>query len=377
MKIHLITNMYPSKSAPNYGVFVKNTEDILREAGFYIDRTALQKENNKLKKLLKYMFYYLKILFKGLTRKYDITYVHYAAHNAFPVLLLKRMKKNMFICTNVHGSDVVPEVPSQEKYQKAVKKLLEESDIIIAPSNYYKTLIREKYGINNRIEVFPSGGVNRQIFYARKDKRNVLEELQLNGDYRYIGYVSRLDIGKGWDVFLKSLKKLHDENYLENSRLRVIVVGDGKDKNKFLEMIKSFELEQHIIHYPLLPQRELNTIYNAIDVLCFPTTRKGESLGLVGLEAMACGTPVIGSTMGGLLDYIEDGVNGFLFQPGSEEDLASKIKRYFSLTDVEREHMSDAAKRTAHRYDTELIKPQLINIFHSIRDTKWLRDDQP
>lgn len=365
MKIHLIANMYPSQSAPNYGVFVKNTEDILLDAGFKVDRTVLLKEKNKVLKLIKYLIYFLKIIWKGLIKKYDITYVHYASHNALPILLLKKLNKNLVIYTNVHGSDVVPEVPSQEKYQPYVKKLLNHSNVVITPSKYYEELVRRKYNLENRIEVFPSGGVNSKTFYQREDKQSALEELNLDRHYQYIGYVSRLDVGKGWDILLKSLKKLNDEQFIKKNNIKVIMVGDGKDKEKFEKMVSEYKLENVMIHFPLLPQQKLNAIYNAIDVFCFPTTRTGESLGLVGLEAMACGAPVIGSSIGGLLDYIIDGTNGFLFQTGSIDDLVNKIKLYYSLSEDQKRKMCDEAKRKAEEYKVENIKGKLIEIFQS------------
>lgn len=363
MKIHLISNMYPSDTAPNYGVFVKNTEEILRNAGFSVDKTVLYKETNKILKLLKYVCYYIKILLKGLTKKYDVTYVHYAAHNAPPLLFLKKLKRDIVIYTNVHGSDVVPEVPSQEKYQTVVNNLLHASDMIITPSQYYKNLVKEKYRVTTPISVFPSGGVNKAIFYEAEDRKAAFNELNIDDSFNYIGYVSRLDVGKGWDIFLQSLKILRDEGFLERNNLKAIFVGSGKDDEKFKRLTAEYQLDNYIVHFPLLPQKQLNAIYNVCDVFCFPTTRKGESLGLVGLEAMACGTPVIGSRIGGLLDYMDEGKNGFLFEPGSSSELAEKIKQYFALTEVQKKNMCAAAKLTAQRYEIENIQHKLIEIF--------------
>lgn len=363
MRIHLISNMYPSESAPNYGVFVQNTEKILLDAGMDVDRTVMFKHQGKLKKLFSYMSYYANILYKGLTNTYDVTYVHYASHNAIPLLLLKKLKKETIIYTNVHGSDVVPEVPSQEKYQNLVKKLLSASTTIITPSHYYRNLVKEKYQISNSIEVFPSGGVNSSTFYDNGDKKATLEALQLDPSKRYIGYVSRIDVGKGWDVLLDAFHSLNEKHKVDD--ISLIMVGDGKERAQFEEKIEKYGLRDKVIHFPLLPQKKLNLIYNAIDVFCFPTTRQGESLGLVGLEAMACGAPIIGSSIGGLLDYIEDGENGFFFHPGESKDLSIAIEKYFSLSDKEQEQLGDRAKQTAMAYEVESIKDKLITIFTS------------
>lgn len=362
MKIFLVSNMYPNNKYPNYGIFVKNTEGILKGEGWEVEKAVLYKNTNNISKLLSYFLYYLKIIIKGMFGEFDVIYVHYAAHNALPLLILKRVKRNIKIFINVHGSDVVPEIKSQEKYQKYVKKLLRISDIVITPSYYYKKLVTEKYKIeDSKVKVFPSGGVNKNIFHKKENKLEGFNELKLNPNNNYIGFVGRLDVGKGWEIFLKAIKKLKDLSYL-NER-RVILVGKGSQQKEYEALVASLGLQNDIVYFPLLPQEKLSQVYNCLEVFCFPTMRKGESLGLVGLEAMACGVPVIGSRIGGLLDYIEDGENGLLFDVGSDEDLTQKLINFFALDESEKMNMKNAALATTKRYEVEIITPLLIGIF--------------
>ncbi|MGF2617959.1 glycosyltransferase family 4 protein [Rossellomorea vietnamensis] len=361
MKIHLIANMYPSEDAPSYGVFVQNTEKILQSADITVDRTVLTKKKSKFQKLFGYAAYSLKIILKGLVNNYDYTYVHYAAHNSIPLLVLKALKKNVKIVTNVHGSDVVPEVPSQEKFQKYVKALLGKSYKIITPSNYYKGLVKEKYGVSTPIEVFPSGGVNKNLFFVKDTKEELFSQYKLDKQYQYAGFVSRMDVGKGWDVLLDAIADLKKDQSLD--KVKFVIVGDGKQRPDFEAKVSDLGLEDDIVRFSLLPQKSLADIYNCLEIFCFPTTRKGESLGLVGLEAMACGAPVVGSAIGGLLDYVEDGQNGFLFQPGDSQGLADGIKAFFHLSSEEKEAMKRNALAKADEYEVENIKPLLINVF--------------
>ena len=62
MKILLISNMYPSNKYPSYGVFVKNTEDILVNNSYRVERVALRKQDNKILKVMDYIFFYMKIV---------------------------------------------------------------------------------------------------------------------------------------------------------------------------------------------------------------------------------------------------------------------------------------------------------------------------
>ena len=371
MKILLVSNMYPSAKFPSYGVFVRNTEAILKDEGFTVEKAVLKKKTKKLTKALGYALHYGNIIRKGLTGKYDVIYVHYAAHNAFPLLLLKRIKPSVQIVTNVHGSDVVPEVESQNKFQPYVKKLLSASDTIITPSHYYEKLVVEKFKVDTPIRIFPSGGVNSEIFYPDPSRLTEhLGKLGLDTRFRFFGYVGRMDVGKGWDHLLKGFAQFLLDHPEEKDIYRLIMVGSGKDDEAFFQLRSELGLDSYVIHFPLMSHEDLAVVYNAIELFIFPTTRKGESLGLVGLEAMACGTPILASRIGGILDYVEEDENGWLFEPGNSNDLAEKLNAYNRLSDEEKKRVGIAAYQTAQSYDQKKIQSKLSMIFHELRLTK-------
>ena len=109
-----------------------------------------------------------------------------------------------------------------------------------------------------------------------------------------------------------------------------------------------------------LSQAELAKEYNLLDVFVFPTYRVDESLGLVGLEAMSCGIPVIASNMGGPKGYINSGENGLLFKPKYADDLASKIMIYNNYTRDKKTNMIKSAEKTAADYDSKKVKNELV-----------------
>lgn len=362
MNILLISNMYPNGKFPSYGVFVRNTEKILQDQGSNIDRVVMYKTSSKFKKIYSYIKHYCNVVLKGMSDKYDIIYVHYASHNALPLIFLKKIKPSIKIYTNVHGSDVVPETQVQSYFQIYVKKLLQLSDRVITPSFYYKDLVRNKYSLENKeIEVFPSGGIDTAVFYPIEDKTQIFNELGLDEKQQYIGYVGRIDYKKGWDIFLEAVHLLKEEKKLHDKK--IIIVGNGKQEDQFDEFIKQYDLTNYIVRFNLAAQEKLNKIYNCMDVFCFPTMREGESLGLVGLEAMACGVPVIGSNIGGLKDYIIDNKNGLFFKTGDSKMLKEKIEEYFLFDKAVKENMKIEAKKTAQKYEVNNVKKLLLKIF--------------
>lgn len=361
MKILLISNMYPSTDSPNFGVFVKNTEIILRENGHQIDKVVMQKETNKRKKMINYLLYYIKILTSIFSQNYDYIYVHYASHNALPILFSRFFIRDMKVVANVHGSDIVPVTKVQQKLQGLVKKLLAISEKIIVPSPFFKNKVTEKYSLSqDKVFIYPSGGVNKDVFRPIEEKHAVYSALDLDPAYKYIGYVGRIDYKKGWDTLLQAVNLLSDEGNLHDKK--VILVGNGSEYPALQKKITDLNMSEHIILYPFLPQEKLGLLYNVFEIFCFPTQLE-ESLGLVGLEAMACGTPVIGSSIGGLKDYLKHNQNGLLFNPGESEDLKEKINLYFSYSKDKIREMSDLSIATAEEYTPEKTMEDLLTIF--------------
>ena len=353
-KILLISNMYPNEKYPNYGVFVKNTEDLLKKNDYIIDRVIITKETNKLKKIYSYIRHYLKIICLGRNKKYSLIYVHYASHNAIPILILKKLKNNINLCTNIHGGDVVPRNKTGKLINKFTKKLLKISDIVISPSENYKQLLINNYGISkDKIEVFPSGGINGNIFYPQNE--HIVEN-------KCIGFVGRIEQQKGWEVFLDLVNSLKDDERFKD--YKYIVVGSGDQSDKFNDKVKLLGLGDMIEKYEMLKQDTLREIYNKMDIFCFPSFN--ESLGLVGIEAMSCGLPVIGSRVGGLQDYIIDDVNGYMFEKGNVSDMKDKLIKYIEKTDDEKAIIRKNAIRTAKKFEVGVIDNILIELFRNL-----------
>ena len=113
----------------------------------------------------------------------------------------------------------------------------------------------------------------------------------------------------------------------------------------------------------MVSQEELINIYNSLDIFVFPTYRRSESLGLVGLEAMACEVLVIASKNYGPTDYVVDNKNCKFFNPKDYKDLADKILEMKKLNNEEKNKMRKKARETAIKYDSKNTKELILNVF--------------
>lgn len=347
MKILVVSNMYPSSSAPSYGVFVKNFCTQLEELEINYSLAVMKKHRGKLGKIVGYVGFYLRSFLCCLFGSYDIVYVHYASHSSLGVLLARKLRR-FRIFTNCHGSDVIPQNAEQEKMQKNTRAILSLSEKIIVPSDYFRRVVSEKYAIDSdAVRVCASGGVDMRVFRPCPRKEE-------NAPFT-MSFVSRITQGKGWDVLLDACAALPVQGY------RLLIVGDGPQKAEMLRRIDELGLAERVQLYGLLPQEALREIYGGSDVFLFPT-ELSESLGLVAVEAMACGIPVIASDFAAPADYVSDGVNGYKFPKGDARALAQRVMQLRGLSEEDRTILKDGALQTAARYSRAAVTQTLKTI---------------
>lgn len=354
--------MFPSKKYPHYGVFVKNTVEILKKNNFDVDVIKLKKQRNKFNKITSYFVFYIKIIFCSLFFSYDFIYTHYASHTGLPLLFVKKMKKNLPIIVNVHGNDLIPENSNDEKYWWIVKKIIDSSLYVICPSQYFKEEVIKRCKKNEEyIYVYPSGGVDTSLFHPISVDV-AKEKLGLDESKKYIGFVSRIEVNKGWDTFLKAGAKILENN----PNYRLIVVGDGSEIDEYNKLVKDLGIVEKIYKLNFLSQKNLVYAFNAMDVFVFPTRRKSESLGLVGLEAMACGALVVASSKYGPSSYMENGVNGLTFDAENPSHLFNVLNTVIN-SNQNFYQLRESAILTATEYDENSTANIIVEILNKER----------
>ncbi len=348
--------MYPDNEHPYFGIFVKNTENVLQDNGYKFTMKAVITEPNQksIKKAKTYFNFYMNIL-KGIFNKdlFDLIYVHFISHSALPVIILKIITRKPLIL-NVHGSDVIIRGKIAKILSIFSYPLVRICDKIVVPSEYFKDVVKNKFKItDDKIVVYPSGGIDMTVFkpISTVNKKSKQENLVL-------GYVSRIEYGKGWDIFIKIIKELQQKH--TDLFVKGIIIGEGKDKNKCIQMIKDYGLENNIEYLGGLSQKEISYYFNLFDIFVFPT-RLEESLGLVGLEAMSCKTPVVGSKIGGIQTYIKNGINGYLANVDDVSNFVNIIENYINLSEEEKKRIIENAYKTAMEYDSNLVIKSFVN----------------
>ncbi|MCC8088715.1 MAG: glycosyltransferase family 4 protein [Rikenellaceae bacterium] len=342
--------MYPTVDQPGYGSFVKNVTDGLESLGIRTKYYAVIRGRGKSRKekIFKYLNFYYTII-KNFFKKYDVIYVHYPTYSAPGLLFLLKLKRKKLI-VNVHGEDVLyEELDNQNKLTfflgRKGEELIKNADLVVAPSEFFKeVIISKELADPDKIFVSPSGGINSDSFYPVPEKRNK--------DFT-LGFVGRLVERKGIMEFIESFELISRE-----INCKAVIIGYGPLKDSIVRKIEQSKLAAKVDFIEGVEQKRLGEFFNTFDLFLFPT-RYLESLGLVGIEAMACGTPVIGSNIGGIPSYLKDGFNGYLTEPGSVSSITDAVLKYISLPEAEKTKMIENAKLTAVRYYNQNMVSEL------------------
>ncbi|MDY6807137.1 MAG: glycosyltransferase [Cyanobacteriota bacterium] len=200
-------------------------------------------------------------------------------------------------------------------------------------------------------------GVDTEMFQPHFATAEMRDRLSAgHPDSTLLLYVGRLGAEKEIDRIKPVLEAI------PNARLAL--VGDGPHREALEEHFAN--TPTHFVGY--LRGRELAQAYASADAFIFPS--RTETLGLVLLEAMAAGTPVVAARSGGIPDIVTDGVNGYLFDPADDDGAIAATKMLLERSE-EREALRDNARQEAERWGWSAATQQLRTYYQSILSARF------
>jgi len=205
-------------------------------------------------------------------------------------------------------------------------------------------------------------GVDIDRFKPRDKKLSLFNKHQLNPDLPVLLFVGGMDKAhyfKGIPILLEALlilKKLDIE-------IQTLLVGGGELKEGFELGVKKYGLGKFVKFAGRVDDDELPYYYNLADLFVLPSIHQGEAFGMVLLEAMASGVPVVASDLPGVRTVASDG--GILFETNNSHDLAETISKYFFLKPEEMQDWKNQARNIAEtKYSWEKIVDQLEDVYN-------------
>ena len=240
---------------------------------------------------------------------------------------------NMNVITGLKGAIKYAALLSNPLFQLLDRRLVRYADKILVNSHYTATQVERIYHRHAEV-VYP--GVDIRDFKPRREKEE------------FIFTIGRLSKFKRIDLVFKALRVLKQDRGKE---IKLVVGGDGEERANLMKLAQKMGLSRQVYFTGRLPYEQVKEYIGKAKAVIFPTTN--EPFGLVPLEAMACGTPVIASNSGGPRETIIDGKVGFLFKPDDEFDLARKIDILSGDHDLNMEMAVAARKHVVENFSWE------------------------
>ena len=236
--------------------------------------------------------------------------------------------------------------------------------IIVATEKEKEDLIRFYSATPEKVGVVPCG-VNMDLFKP-VDKMSARQKLGLT-DEKILLFVGRIDPLKGIDRLLKAMPLLKN-----HESLRLVVVGGDENSRAELEELQKLSVELNIrdsvTFQGLIKQDQLPYFYSAADVCIVPSYY--ESFGLVPLEALACGTPVVATDVGDLKNIIRQGETGYIVADNSPERLAESISSLLSRPSRDIESVL-SIRASVSKWDWANIAEKVAGEMRTVLD-RWL-----
>lgn len=360
-KIIVLSNMYPSSNHPTFGIFVKNQVGLLNKVGVDTDVVAIQDPGKgKLTKLFKYSSWFIRAMFRMWKNRKTIDLVH--AHYIFPTGVVAYLGKKWFripYVVTAHGGDIDQMPKKSPRIAAWTKKILKQADAVIAVGEKLKRDVVHDFHIEEEKVHVISMGVDPEVFYVRPQEI-ARETLELSKEATILLYVGNVIRAKGIIELIEAFEIVQKEN----EQLLLYIVGSQKDAS-FVEEVQAYikekQLEESIRLVGPQPQNTLALWMSAADVFVLPSYHEG--FGLVALEAMAVGTPVVGSNVGGL-PYLLEKDAGILVEPKNSQSLASGIEQALARPE---ERYTEAKSEIVKKHSYETIAKELLAIYESIK----------
>ena len=295
-----------------------------------------------------------------ISKNIDIV-IFFNATSILPILSAKLMRKKMIIIAG--GS-------AWKTADKVYRKRLLGIGGFIFPF-ILRTLERIAFSLSERIAVESESAIESLELGKYKDKISIVSNMYLDLN-RYkikkdlkdrknlIGFISRLSEGKGILNFVNAIPLI----LKERDDLEFLIGGDGPLFNEIKKELKNNGLYTQVELTGWIPHDELPDYLNELKLLVFPSYSEG--LPNIVSEAMACGTPVLATPVGGVPDLIKDGETGFIIEDNTPECIAKNVIRALNYPDLDR-IVKNARKLIEEEYTYEAAVERYRKILGKIR----------
>jgi len=307
---------------------------------------------------------------------YDLIHAHYWMSGIAGAILKETWKVPMLQMFHTLGlmKQRVGRTPEEREGNYRVegeRSVMKTADRIVAATEAERSQLELLYGVNHeKVTIIPPGVDTHHFYPIPQDEAK--ETVGISPEDRMALFVGRIEPLKGLDTLIRAmaLVKRNCKTFVCPHYL-VIIGGDPEgdpedmtsEMNRLQFLCRELGLDEIILFLGKRDQNSLPYYYSAAEVVVMPSHY--ESFGMVALESMACGTPVIASQVGGLAYLVRDGETGFFVPADDPEALAAKLRLLFVNHQL-RERFGHQAEEYAQNFNWEMITSRIVDLYQAL-----------
>ena len=295
-----------------------------------------------------------------LKEKPDIIHGHWAFPGGYIASFVSKIFGINFV-VSLHGG----EIPLLKKFsflKKLVINSLNKSSFVIVNSNYTKNEF-EKMGVLNERMIKINPPPNFLKHCSDNEILSRFKQKFVKDDTRIILFCGRLTERKGVAYLIQSIPEIKTKN------IHLIIVGGGGQEGNLKQLTSSLNLDSNVTFFGPAKDNELGLLHDISDVFVCPSIidshGETEGLGLVIPEAMESGLPVIGTSVGGIVDIIKNGFNGVLVEQKDPVAIAKAIDQILGNPEFAKKIIQNS-KQTVKDFSPEIIAKQHMELFEKL-----------
>lgn len=280
----------------------------------------------------------------------DILHVHYAVPHAIAAILAKQMvyPSNLKVISTLHGTDITI-LGEDPALKEMIRYGIEKSDVVTGVSD---ALIEQTYALFQvtkpieRIYNF----VDERVYFPKPGsvkKADPEEKIVL-----HISNFRRVKRVKDVIAIFERVQRVCPS--------KLLLVGEGPELKEAMELVEKLSLSSKVIF--LGYQNDVADLIASADILLLPSSQ--ESFGLVAIEAMASGVPVVASNVGGLSEVIEHGVTGFLSDVGDIDAMARDTITLFQHQELYRCFSRSGRRRVIEHFSGKVMVRKYEELYY-------------
>lgn len=293
-------------------------------------------------------------LLKKLAKKQDV--LHF--HTPFPLgvmsYLLTRPKSRLVVWWH---SDIVRQKNVLRLYRPFLLRFLRRADKIIVATPQHIESSNFLWAFKSKCQIIPFG-IDTKRFQINGEIECQMGRIRREHGDRIVLFVGRLIYYKRVEYLIRAMK---------NVAGKLLLIGQGPLESKLRTVIAELRLENKVVFLGKLSDQEMLSYYHSCDVFVLPSIAKSEAFGIVQLEAMACGKPVVNTSLPtGVPQVSIDGKTGITVPPKDADSLAEAVNTLLNNKSLKEEYGRNGLMRIRNHFTTEKVADMTLQVYKDV-----------